>query len=55
VRLLNQIAAAQARRVADSPQPQEPAALGSVTEADVPDNLARDAPSSDRAWTGQYL
>jgi AAA lid domain-containing protein/ATPase family protein associated with various cellular activities (AAA) len=55
VRLLNQIIAAQARRVTASPQPQNPGALGTVIEADIPENLACDGPPSDGAWSGQYL
>jgi hypothetical protein len=55
VRLLNQVIAAKARRVTASRQPQDPGALGTVIEADIPERLACDDPSSDSAWTGQYL
>ena len=55
VRLLNQIIAAQARRVTASPQPQDPGALGTVIEADISEQLACDGPPSDSAWPGQYL
>lgn len=55
VRLLDRVTAAQARRLAASPGPQHPATLGTVTEADVPEHLDRDGPSSDRSWSGQYL
>ena len=55
VRLLNQVIAAQARRVTACPQPQDPGALGKVIEADIPEQLVCDGPPPDGAWPGQYL
>jgi AAA lid domain/ATPase family associated with various cellular activities (AAA) len=55
VRLLNQVAAAQARRVAASTAAPHPATLTTVIEADIPEHLERDDPPPDEGLSGQYL
>jgi hypothetical protein len=55
VRLLNQVIAAQARRVSASPEAQYPATLSTVNEADIPEHLDHDDQTSDQDWSGQYL
>jgi hypothetical protein len=55
VRLLTQVTAAQARRMAASPEAQLQAGLSTVIEADIPQRLDRDDPPSDEGWSGQYL
>jgi type II secretory pathway predicted ATPase ExeA len=55
VRLLTQVTAAQARRVAASPEAQLQAGLSTVIEADIPQHLDREDPPSDEGWSGQYL
>lgn len=55
VQLLNQVIAAQARRVAACLGAQHPATLSMVIEADIPEHLDRDDPPLDGGWSGQYL
>jgi hypothetical protein len=55
VRLLTQVTAAQARRVAASPEAQLQAGLSTVIEADIPQRLDRDDPPYEEGWSGQYL
>jgi hypothetical protein len=55
VRLLNQVTEAQARRVAASSGSRDPAAVITITEADIPDYLAPYGAAFDEYWPGQYL
>ena len=55
VRLLNQATEAQARRVAMSAGGRDPAALITITEADIPDYLPPYGTTPDEDWPGQYL
>lgn len=52
VRLLTQVTAAQARRVAASSEAQLQVGLSAVIEADIPQHLDRDDPPSDEALVG---
>jgi hypothetical protein len=47
VRLLTQVTAAQAHRITTAPGPPGPAALSTITEADIPGHLHRDDPAAD--------
>jgi SpoVK/Ycf46/Vps4 family AAA+-type ATPase len=54
VRLLDQAAVSQARRITAVAQSSDPAALGTIDAADIPAHVrAPDPPSDD--WPGQYL
>jgi hypothetical protein len=55
VRLLTQVTAAQARRITTAPEPPDPAALGTIAEADIPGHLHADDPAADDQRPGQYL
>ncbi len=57
VQLLNQATALQARRVAAaSPAPGwDPAALHTLTAADIPDQLHPEHAPPEENWPGQYL
>jgi transcriptional regulator with XRE-family HTH domain len=56
VRLLNQATEAQARRVARmSSGGRDPAALITITEADIPDSLPPYGTATNEDWPGQYL
>jgi Cdc6-like AAA superfamily ATPase len=55
VRLLNQVIAAQARRVAAPPAAQHPTTLSTIVEADIPEHLDRGEPLAEGEWSGQYL
>jgi ATPase family protein associated with various cellular activities (AAA)/AAA lid domain-containing protein len=54
VRLLDQAAVSQARRITTVPQPPDPATLSTIDAADLPAHVrAHDPPADD--WPGQYL
>ena len=55
VRLLTQVTAEQARRLAVCPEAQLQAGLSTVIEADIPRLFDRDDPPSDEGCSGQYL
>jgi hypothetical protein len=56
VRLLNQATEIQARRIASSSaRAQTPAALITITDADIPAHLHPDLAASDDGLSGQYL
>jgi hypothetical protein len=59
VRLLHQVTARQARRIAAARKAQPPAALCTLCPADIPDRLSGGDPaesaSADDARPGQYL
>jgi hypothetical protein len=56
VGLLNQVTAAQARRLAAwSSRNQTPVALATINEGDIPDCLSPDTVPPGDDWPGQYL
>ena len=54
VRLLDQAAARQARRITTASQPSDPATLGTIDGADIPAHVQPPDPPADD-WPGQYL
>jgi len=55
VRLLTQATASQAHRITTASEPPDPAALSTISEADIPENLYPDDPPADDQRPGQYL
>jgi hypothetical protein len=55
VRLLNQVVAAQAHRIAASLEAHDSVTLSTVIEADVPEHVDYDEQPSGEDWAGQYL
>jgi hypothetical protein len=55
VRLLTQATTNQAQRITTSPQPFDPAALGAICAADIPEHLPLPDPSARDQHPGQYL
>ena len=54
VRLLDQAAASQARRITTAAQPRDPAMLSTIDAADIPGHVHPCDPPADD-WPGQYL
>jgi AAA lid domain-containing protein len=55
VRLLTQAAASHAHRIHTASQPQDPAALTTISAADIPEHLYPHDQDADDQWPGQYL
>lgn len=55
VRLLTQAAASHAHRIFTASQPQDPAALTTISAADIPEHLYPHDQDADDQWPGQYL
>ena len=55
VRLLTQAAASHAHRTLAPSQPEDPAALTTISAADIPEHLHPHDQDTDDQWPGQYL
>jgi hypothetical protein len=55
VRLLDQTIACQALRITSTPQPHDPAILGTIRAADIPAHLDLSGLPEEDRWPGQYL